>query len=128
MPLTKFPATQNRKAHVNVHVDSDDGPSQAIVGVMKSVSLLALQAKVHGDAIDVSATGLTDDAENRGLLADSLRGVLAMWRMAVQEKSPELVSVIRQFRVETDSDGVSISGTLPGSFLKTLAAERRAKK
>jgi hypothetical protein len=126
--LTRFPATQNRKAHVDVHVESDDGPSQAIVGVMKSVSLLALQAKVHGDAIDVSATGLTDDAENRGLLADSLRGVLAMWRMAVQEKSPELVSVIRQFRVETDRDGVSISGTLPGSFLKTLAAERRAKK
>ena len=128
MDLTKFPATQNRKAHVNVHVDSDDGPSQAIVGVMKSVSLVALQAKVHGDAVDVSATGLTDDAENRGLLADSLRGVLAMWRMAVQEKSPELVSVIRQFRVETDNDGVSISGTLPASFLKTLSTEHRAKK
>jgi len=126
--LTRFPVTQNRKAHVNVHTDTDDGPSQAIVGVMKSVSFVALQAKVHGDAVDVSATGLTDDAENRSLLADSLRGVLAMWRMAVQEKSPELVSVIRQFRVETDNDGVSISGTLPGSFLKTLASERHAKK
>ena len=51
------------------------------------------------------------------LLEDSLRGVLAMWRLAVQEKSPELVSVIRRFRIDTDDDGVSISGTLPGSFL-----------
>ncbi len=126
--LTRFPSTQNREGHVEIHADSDGGPSQAIVGVMKSVSLLALQASVHGDSIDVSATGLSDDAENRDLLVDSLRGVLAMWRIAVQEKSPELVSVLRGFRVQNDGDGVSISGTLPGSFLKTLAGEHRAKK
>jgi hypothetical protein len=126
--LTRFPSTQNREAHVSIHADSDEGPSQAIVGVMKSVSLLALQAKMHGDAIDVSATGLSDDAENRDLLVDSLRGVLAMWRMAVQEKSPELVAVLRGFRIQNDGEGVSISGTLPASFLKTLAAEHRARK
>lgn len=126
--LTRFPSTQNREAHVDIHVDSDEGPSQAIVGVMKSVSLLALQASMHGDSIDVSATGLTSDAENRDLLEDSLRGVLAMWRLAVQEKSPELVSVLRRFRVEKDGEGVSISGTLPASFLKSLAAHHQTGK
>ena len=126
--LTLFPSTQNREAHVDVHVESDEGPSRAIVGVMKSVSLLALQASVHGDAIDVSATGLTSDAENRQLLEDSLRGVLAMWRLAVQEKSPELVSVLRRFRIENDGEGVSIRGTLPASFLKSLAEHHRAEK
>jgi len=126
--LTRFPSTQNREAHVDVHVESAEGPSRAIVGVMKSVSLLALQASVHGDSIDVSASGLSDDAENRDLLVDSLRGVLAMWRIAMQEKSPELVSVLRGFRIQNDGEGVSISGTLPGSFLKTLAAEHRARK
>lgn len=126
--LTRFPSTQNREAHVDVHAESDEGPSRAIVGVMKSVSLLALQASVHGDAIDVSATGLTSDAENRQLLEDSLRGVLAMWRLAVQEKSPELVSVLRGFRIEKDGEGVSIRGTLPASFLKSLAEHHRAEK
>jgi hypothetical protein len=126
--LTRFPATQNREARVSVHVGEGAGPSQAIVGAMKSMSLLALQAKVHGDAVDVSATGVTSDAESRDLLEDSLRGLLAMWRLAVQEKSPELVSVIRQFRVDNGSDGVSISGTLPGSVLRSLASNRQASK
>ena len=114
--LAALPA--RRTARQGASGDNGD-PSRAVIGAMKSVSLLALQATVHGDAVDVSAFGLTTDAENRGLLEDSLRGVLAMWRMAVQEKSPDLVSVIRRFRVDDDQDdGVSISGTLPGSFLR----------
>jgi hypothetical protein len=96
-------------------------PSRALLGAMKSVSLLAVQAVVHGDSVDVSAIGLSSDAENRGLIADSLRGMLAMWRLAIQEKSPELVPVLRRFQIESDSEGVSIRGTLPGSFLRSLA-------
>lgn len=125
--LTRFPSS-NFEGHGDAGADGEKGPSRAIVGAMKSVSLLALQASVHGDAIDVSATGLSSDAENRGLLEDSLRGVLAMWRLAVQEKSPELVSVLRRFRIENDGEGVSISGTLPASFLKSLAEHHRAGK
>ncbi len=103
-------------------------PSQALMGAMKSVTLLALQATVHGDSVDVAATGLSSDAENRDLIADSLRGVLAMWRLAVSEKSPEMVPVIRRFEVDTDADGVSIHGTLPGSFLRELSESRHAAK
>ncbi|HEY1435398.1 MAG TPA: hypothetical protein VGG65_08490 [Thermoanaerobaculia bacterium] len=125
--LTRFSSTQH-EVHVDAHFQNGDGPSQAIVGAMKAVSLLALQAKVHGDAVDVSATGVTADAESRGLIEDSLRGVLAMWRLAVQEKSPELVSVIRRLRIENGDDGVSISGTLPGSLLRSLASNRQASK
>jgi hypothetical protein len=122
--LTRLPAMQN---HGNVDAE-EGGPSRAVVGAMKAVSLVALQAKVHGDAVDVSATGLTTDAESRELLEDSLRGLLAMWRLAVQEKSPDLVSVIRHLRVENDGEGVSIRGTLPGSFLRSLSASRQASK
>lgn len=103
-------------------------PSQALMGAMKSVTLVALQATVHGDSVDVAATGLSGDAENRDLIADSLRGVLAMWRLAVAEKSPEMVSVIRRFQIDTDSDSVSIRGTLPGSFLRTLGERHSAAK
>jgi hypothetical protein len=124
--LTRFPATQNREAHVNVQVEGDGQPSRAIVGAMKSVSLLALQATVHGDSVDVSAFGLSSDAESRGLIEDSLKGVLAMWRLAIQDKNPEMVSVLRRFRIESESDGVSISGTLPGSFLRSLATHHEA--
>ncbi len=123
--LTRMPA---RPGHGHEGSDAADEPSRAIVGAMKSVTLLALQAKVHGDGLDVSATGLTADAEKRGLLEDSLRGLLAMWRLAVSEKSPELVSVLRGFRIENDSEGVSISGTLPGTLLRTLARNRSAAK
>ncbi|MGE5414724.1 MAG: hypothetical protein ACM3NW_11145 [Syntrophomonadaceae bacterium] len=126
--LTRYPVTQKREMHVDVQVEGKDEPSRAIVGAMKSMSLLALQAKVKGDAIDVAATGLSSDAENRALLQDSLRGLLAMWRLAVQEKSPEMVSVIRGFQVDSDADGVSIRGTLPGSVLRSLAAHRQGKR
>lgn len=126
--LTRYSVTQSREMHVDVGVEGDGEPSRAIVGAMKSMSLLALQARVHGDAIDVSATGLSADAENRALLQDSLRGLLAMWRLAVQEKSPEMVSVIRGFRVDSDAEGVSINGTLPGSLLRSLAAHRQTKR
>lgn len=103
-------------------------PAQALMGAMKSVTVIAVQATVHGDSVDVAATGLTIDAENRDLIADSLRGVLAMWRLAVSEKSPDMVSVIRRFQIDTDSDSVSIRGSLPGSFLRSLSESTHAAK
>jgi len=124
--LTRFPVTQNREAHIDVRVEGDGQPSRAIVGAMKSVQLIALQATVHGDSVDVSAFGMTNDAESRGLIEDSLKGILAMWRLAVQDKNPEMVSVLRRFSISNESDGVSISGTLPGSFLRSLATHHEA--
>jgi hypothetical protein len=107
---------------------SNGDPSQALMGAMKSVTLLAVQASVHGDSVDLAATGLTSDSENRGLLEDSLRGVLAMWRMAVQDKSPELVSILRRFQIDSDGEGVSIHGTLPASFLRSLSSAHQASR
>ena len=123
--MSKFPSMHRDDAGGS---DGSGEPSRAIVGAMKSVSLIALQATVRGDAIELAATGVTGDSENRDLLEDSLRGVLAMWRLAVQEKSPELVSVIRRFRIDNDGDAVSIRGTLPASFLSSLGSSHRAAK
>jgi hypothetical protein len=95
---------------------------------MKSVSFVALEAKVQSDGVEFAATGLSSDAESRDLLEDALRGVLAMWRLGVQEKSPELVSVIRRFRIDNDADGVSIRGVIPSGFLESLAAKRQAAR
>jgi hypothetical protein len=108
---------------------SEDGDAaDALVGAMKSVSLFVFHATSRGDSIELSATGLSADGETRDLLEDALRGVVAMWRLAIHEKSPELVPILRKFEIENDREGVTIRGTLPGSFLKKMAEEREARR
>jgi hypothetical protein len=105
----------------------DDGDAaDALVGAMKSVSLFVFHATSRGDALEVSATGITADEETRDLLEDALKGVVAMWRLAIHERSPDMVPILRKFEIESDREGVTIHGTLPGSFLRKMAEQRRA--
>jgi hypothetical protein len=111
--------------------DSRDGDAaDALVGAMKSVTLFVFHATARGDAVELSATGLSPDEDTRGLLEDALRGVVAMWRLAVHEKSPEMVPILRRFQIEKDGEGVSITGTLPASFVRKLVeqGDRRAER
>jgi len=112
--------------HTQAHASSNDAAT-AIVSSMKSVQLLALQATAKGDALKLAATGLVSDSETAGLMEDALRGVLAAWRLAAQEKSPDTVSVLRKFTVSRDKDTVSISGTLPGATVRALAEKKHAQ-
>jgi hypothetical protein len=123
--VARYPSVAHRRARANVSGDISGEPAMAIMGAMKSVSLVAIQAKARGDSLELSATGLSSDAETRQLLEDSLRGLMAMWRLAVQDKSPELVSVLRKFSVSSDSEAVSIHGTLTGSALRALSQKKR---
>ncbi len=122
--VARYPSVAHRSAHVNVSGEANGEPAMAIMGAMKSVSLVAIQAKARGDSLELSATGLSSDAETRQLLEDSLRGLMAMWRLSVQDKSPELVSVLRKFSVSSDSEAVSIHGTLTGSALRALSQKK----
>ncbi len=126
--VARYPSVARRSAHVHGSDEAAGEPAMAIMGAMKSVTLLAVQAKAHGDAVELSATGLASDAETRQLLEDSLRGLMAMWRLAVQDKSPELVSMLRKFTVSSDNESVSIHGTLSGAFLRSVAEKARHKK
>jgi hypothetical protein len=111
-------------------VKAQSGPQDAamsLVSSMKNVSLLALQATAKGDALKLSATGLASDDETAGLMEDALRGVLAAWRLAAQEKSPDTVAVLRKFTVSRDKSTVSIGGTLPGATVRALAEKKHAK-
>lgn len=116
-----------RKEGRRVHEESEGGaePGLAIMGAMKSVSLIALEASARGDALEISLTGFCQDAETRQLIEDSVRGMLSMWRLAAQEKAPELVSALRRFSVKSDSESVSVKGTLPGSVLKSMAEKKK---
>lgn len=102
-----------------------DGPAAGVVSALRSVSLVAMEATVEADSLSVKATGLSPDEETRGLLEDALRGLTAAWRMAAQEKSPQLVSAIRKFQISRDQEGVTISGKLPGELIRSFSAEAR---
>ncbi len=121
--VTRYPAVQKGLGRSGGGSDA----AAALMGAMKSVTLFSFQASVRSDDLSLTASGVSPDPETRQLLEDSLRGVVAMWRLAVQEKSPELVSVIRKFKIDSDGDAVTVSGTLPSSMLRALAEKRTAR-
>lgn len=120
--VTRFPMKDRAAGR------SADSPAAAVVSAMKTVSLAALAATVEGDGLRLSATGVTADPETRRDLGDAVRGVLAMWRMAVQEKQPDLVPVLRGFKVTEGKDGVTLAGTLPGSVIRELRERKAASR
>jgi hypothetical protein len=97
-----------------------NGSDQVIASALKSVSTVAISATDTGDSLKLSATGVSSDDDTRQLLEDTLRGMLSAWRLAVQDKSPQLVSVLRRFTVTNSANAVTISGTLTADNLKSL--------
>jgi hypothetical protein len=47
-----------------------------------------------------------------------------MLRLAAQDKSPDMVSLLRRFNVSRNEESVTVSGTVPADSLKTLAAKQ----
>jgi len=99
---------------------------QAIGAALKNVSTVAIWATDSGDSLKLSALGLSTDAETLGLVEDTLRGALSAMRLAVQDKSPELVSLLRKFTVTRTDSSVSISGSVPAETFKTWVAKTQA--
>ncbi|MGA7993168.1 MAG: hypothetical protein WCC53_17205, partial [Thermoanaerobaculia bacterium] len=124
--VSRLPQRDAALGRMQAHGNGADAAT-TLVASMKSVSLLALQATAKGDALRLDATGLVSDEETAGLMEDALRGVLAAWRLAAQEKSPETVSVLRKFTVTRDSSSVSVSGTLPGATVRALAEKKHVQ-
>lgn len=114
------------EAKGSITISGNDGDAaRNVIGAMNLVSTFALEMTVKGDAIRLSGAGYSDDAETRDLLEDALRGILAAMRIASQEK-PEIVSALRKFKVGSDRNAVTISGTLDGATIKALAAAKDA--
>jgi hypothetical protein len=89
---------------------------------LKNVSTLAVWATDAGDSLKLGAFGLSHDAETLQLVEDTVRGALSAMRLAAQDKSPDLVSVLRRFNISRGDDSVTVSGTVPAETLKTFAA------
>ena len=98
----------------------------ALQAALKSVSSVAVWAKDTGDALQLGATGLSNDAETLRLLEDTLRGALAALRIVVKDKSPEMVSVLRRFDVDRNAESITVAGSIPASALRDLMAKQLA--
>jgi hypothetical protein len=99
---------------------------QAVSAALKGVSTVAIWATDTGDALKLGAFGLATDEETLGLLEDTLRGALSAMRLAVSDKAPDLVTVLRRFTVARTNDSVTITGSLPAETIKTFAAKAKA--
>lgn len=79
-----------------------------------------------GDTLQLGATGLSNDPETLELLEDALRGALAALRIAATEKAPEMVSVLRRFDVDRNSESILVEGSIPAASIRELMAKRPA--
>lgn len=100
----------------------------ALQAALKTVSTVGVWAKDKGDALELGAFGLSSDAETLQLIEDTVRGGLSALRLAVREKAPEMVAVIRRFDVSRKNDAVLIEGSIPAAQLREMMAKKHASK
>jgi len=103
------------------HMPKNNPSAQAINSALKNVYTLALWATDAGDSVKLGAFGLSGDTETLQLLEDTARGALSAMRLAVQDKQPELIPVLRKFSVSRSGDSVSVSGTVSAESFKKFA-------
>lgn len=119
--------TRAQRLASSPHISSDHSSAKALNGALKNVTTIAMWATDTGDSLKLGAVGLSGDAETLQLLEDTVRGALAAMRLAVQEKQPDLVSVLRKFTVSRSDDSISISGYVPADTFREYAKKAQAK-
>jgi hypothetical protein len=108
-------------------ITTGKGPTgDALAAAVKNVSTLAVWAKDTGAALELGAFGVSGDAETLQLLEDTAKGALSALRLAVKDKSPEMVPVLRKFDVSRKDDYIRIEGSIPAGTIRDLMAKKRA--
>jgi hypothetical protein len=101
--------------------------TQALAAAIKSVATIGLWGTDTGDALRVGGFGVSSDSETLQLLEDTVRGALSAMRLAVKDKAPEMVSLLRRFEVSQTKDTVTVTGTIPAETLRQLKASKATK-
>ncbi|MGZ5443356.1 MAG: hypothetical protein ACXW5U_09640 [Thermoanaerobaculia bacterium] len=109
----------------NIHTGKGQS-GDALQAAIKTLSTVAVWAKDTGDTLELGAVGLSGDAETLELLEDTVKGALSALRLAVKDKSPEMVSVLRRFDVSRNSDSIMVEGSIPAATLRELMAKKTA--
>jgi hypothetical protein len=102
------------------------GSGDALKTAIKSLSTIAVWANDKGDSLQLGAIGLSNDGETLQLLEDTVKGALSALRLAVKDKAPEMVSMLRRFDVSRKSDSIMVEGSIPAATLKELMAKKTA--
>ncbi len=106
------------------HVPAHSTSGAAINSALRTVTTVALWATDNGDALKLGAFGLSNDPETLQLVEDTLRGALSAMRLAVQDKQPDMVSVLRKFSVSRTDDSVTISGSVPAATFRDYMSKQ----
>ncbi|HEY6843162.1 MAG TPA: hypothetical protein VI391_03275 [Thermoanaerobaculia bacterium] len=109
------------------HISSESKQGAMLQSALKTVTTVALWATDSGDALKLGAFGLSHDAQTLQDVEDTLRGALSAMRLAVQDKQPDLVTVLRRFNVSRSDDSVTITGSVPAATFKQFAARHESK-
>ncbi len=108
-------------------VNTGHGQSgEALQTALRTLSTMGVWATDKGDMLALGAFGLSSDAETLQLLEDTVRGALSAMRLAVRDKAPEMVSVLRRFDVSKTDELVKIEGSVPADTLRDLLAKKTA--
>ncbi|HYC91374.1 MAG TPA: hypothetical protein VEO54_19290 [Thermoanaerobaculia bacterium] len=99
---------------------------EALQAAIKTLQTVAVWATDTGDALELGAIGLSNDSETLQLLEDTVKGALAAMRLAVKDKQPELVSVLRRFDINRKSDSITVEGSIPAATLRDLMNKKKA--
>jgi hypothetical protein len=99
-------------------VGSSHSSSSPFDGALRQVAVVAVWATDRKEALDIGGSAVSYDAETRQLLGDTVRGMIAAWRLAAQEKAPELLAALRNFHVIESTDAVTMTGSIPASVVK----------
>jgi hypothetical protein len=116
--LVDVPRAQRLKRET--HLPGDSGRNEAMERALHDVAAIAVWADDRGDEMSVGATATANDAETLQLLEDLVRGMLATWRLAAQDKAPELVSEIRRFNVVRNASSVTLRGSISSETIEKL--------
>ena len=109
------------------NVSTGSGNSgDALRAALKTVSTFAVWAKDTGDTLELGAFGMSGDDETLELLEDTVRGGLSALRLAVKDKAPDMVTVLRRFDVSRSKDAVLVEGSIPAKTIRELVAKKRA--
>ncbi len=100
----------------------------ALKMALRSVSTLAVWATDTGDALKLGAFGLSRDEETLQLIEDTARGALSALRLAIRDKQPDMVPVLRRFDVDRTADSVKIEGSIPAATVREMLAKKAAAK
>lgn len=93
----------------------------------RSVSYLSMWISSGAESLRFGAGALSRDDESAKLLEDLLRGMLATWRLAAQERAPELLPALRDVKVSQRDRRLQVAGAIPGDILRSLAAKHRVR-